>query len=162
MVGHRKITYVADAPGDSALLAGSRCLVCLALNACSCEMRSASGKMTRRVRWGAVGHTQIHDVVAADCAVVNDNVPSPQSNGVPLRPWMSALLFSPYVASEVIVGSPHLLHLEALLALDVTTLLFGDWRGVSHIDVSHGVVWCRMWDMVGLETAGEVWKKVEG
>ena len=53
-------TNIADAPGDSALLAGGRRLVGLALDA------------------------QIHDVVTADGAVVNDNVPSPESYGVPL------------------------------------------------------------------------------
>lgn len=32
------------------------------------------------------GHTKIHDVVAADGTVVDDNVPSPESDGVPLYP----------------------------------------------------------------------------
>jgi hypothetical protein len=54
-------TYIADAPCDGALFAGGRGLVCLALDA------------------------QVHDVVTADGAVVDDNVPGPQRDGVPLE-----------------------------------------------------------------------------
>lgn len=53
-------TYVADAPGDGALLARSRSLVCLALDA------------------------EVHDVVTANGTVINDNVPCPESYCVPL------------------------------------------------------------------------------
>jgi hypothetical protein len=53
--------YIADAPGNGALLACGRCLVGLALNA------------------------QVHDVVSADGAVVDDNVPRPQRYGIPLH-----------------------------------------------------------------------------
>ena len=56
-----KQTYVADAPGDGALLARGRGLVSLALDA------------------------EVHDVVAADGAVVDDNVPRPERYSVPLR-----------------------------------------------------------------------------
>ena len=51
---------VAHPPGHRALLTGGRGLVGLALDA------------------------QVHDVVAADGAVVHHNVPSPQGDGVPL------------------------------------------------------------------------------
>ena len=51
---------VAHAPCDGTLLRGGGGLVCLALDA------------------------QVHDVVPADGAVVNHNVPSPQGHGVPL------------------------------------------------------------------------------
>ena len=51
---------VAHAPCDGALLGGGGGLVGLALDA------------------------QVHDVVPADGAVVNHNVPSPQGDGVPL------------------------------------------------------------------------------
>ena len=51
---------VAHPPGHGALLAGGAGLVGLALDA------------------------QVHDVVPADGAVVNHNVPSPQGHGVPL------------------------------------------------------------------------------
>ena len=53
-------TYVADTPGDGALFTRCRCLICLALDA------------------------EVHDVVSADGAVVDDDVPSPQSDRVPL------------------------------------------------------------------------------
>jgi hypothetical protein len=53
-------THVADAPGNSALLARSGRLVCLALDA------------------------QVHNMVPANGAVVDDNVPRPKSYGVPL------------------------------------------------------------------------------
>lgn len=51
---------VADAPRDSAFFGGGGRLVGLALNA------------------------QVHDVVTADGAVVDDDVPGPECNGVPL------------------------------------------------------------------------------
>ena len=54
-------THVAYAPGNGALLARGRRLVCLALDA------------------------EIHDVVTADGAVVDDDVPCPQRHGVPLQ-----------------------------------------------------------------------------
>ena len=54
------VSYIADPPGDGAFLASGTCLVGLAVDA------------------------QIHDVVAADGAVVDDDVPCPQRDGVPL------------------------------------------------------------------------------
>jgi hypothetical protein len=53
-------SYVADAPGNGALLARGGGLVRLALDA------------------------EVHDVVTADGAVVDDNVPGPESHCVPL------------------------------------------------------------------------------
>jgi hypothetical protein len=53
-------SYVANAPGNGALLARGRGLVGLALDA------------------------EIHDVVTADGAVVDDNVPGPESYSIPL------------------------------------------------------------------------------
>lgn len=55
------MTYVADAPGYSALLTSGRGLVCLALDA------------------------EVHDVISADGAVVDDYIPGPQSHSIPLR-----------------------------------------------------------------------------
>jgi hypothetical protein len=54
-------TYVADTPGDGALLAGGGRLVGLAFNA------------------------QVHNMVTANGAVVDDDVPRPESDGVPLE-----------------------------------------------------------------------------
>ena len=54
-------THVANSPCDGALLARGGCLVGLAVDA------------------------QVHDVVAADGAVVDDDVPGPERNGVPLE-----------------------------------------------------------------------------
>lgn len=51
---------IADAPGDGALLVGGRLLIRLALDA------------------------QIHNVIAANGAIVDDNVPRPECDGAPL------------------------------------------------------------------------------
>ena len=51
---------ITHSPGYSAFLGGSRGLIGLAFNA------------------------QIHDMVSANGAIINDNVPSPQSDGIPL------------------------------------------------------------------------------
>ena len=69
--------------------------------------------------------TQIHDVISADGAVVDDNVPCPQGDGVPF------------------------LHLEALLVIEGLAGLAGNAglllhngtrrRCVSHVDVGHFV-----------------------
>lgn len=88
-------SMVANTPCHSALLAGGRSLVGLAFDA------------------------KVHDVVSANGAVVDDDVPSPKSNGIPL------------------------LHLELLLALDSlaagTLGLLGDGaRRIAHLDISHG------------------------
>jgi hypothetical protein len=106
------VTYVADTPGDGAFLARSRSLVGLALDA------------------------EVHDVVTADGAVVDDNVPSPESYSVPLRS----------VNNQPVRVEPHtpthLLDLEALLVAAVCAgtslgnLCLGR-RRIGHIDVRH-------------------------
>jgi len=60
-------SMVADSPGDGAFLAGSRSLVGLTLD------------------------TVVHDVISADGTVVDDNIPSPQSNGIPLLDFKALL-----------------------------------------------------------------------
>lgn len=77
---------VAYAPGNSALFARSRGLVCLTLD------------------------TEVHDVIAADGTVVDNDVPCPESNGVPL------------------------LDLELLLLDDLSLLS----RGITHLNIGHG------------------------
>ena len=57
----KSITYIADTPCDRALLGRGRSLVGLAVDA------------------------QVHDVVAADGAVVDHDVPRPERDGVPLQ-----------------------------------------------------------------------------
>ena len=57
---HYSKTHVADSPRDSALFTRRRCLVSLAVD------------------------TQVHDMVATDGAVVDNNVPSPESDCIPL------------------------------------------------------------------------------
>jgi hypothetical protein len=61
-------THVTNSPRDSALLACGGCLVGLAVDA------------------------QVHDVVAADGAVVDDNVPGPERYGVPLEAYMLVII----------------------------------------------------------------------
>ena len=57
---HSSRTHVADSPRDSALFTRRGCLVGLAVDA------------------------QVHDVVTANGAVVDDDIPSPESDCVPL------------------------------------------------------------------------------
>ena len=62
---------ITDSPSNRAFSIGGRDLICFSLDA------------------------EIHDVVAADGAVVDDDVPSPESNGVPLfhlEPLFAAFL----------------------------------------------------------------------
>lgn len=91
---------VTDAPSYSALLTGGGCLVCLTFD------------------------TQIHDVISADSAVVDDDIPGPESHGIPLLD-LKALL-------------------PVILPVSVTALavLLDDSRGagcVGHVDISHNV-----------------------
>lgn len=84
---------IANTPSNCALLAGRRGLVRLTFD------------------------TQIHYVIAADGAVIHNNIPRPKSNGVKL------------------------LHLESLLALPlpaVRLLSARRCRGVCHVNVCHG------------------------
>ena len=57
----RGVAYIADTPSDSALLARGAGLVGLTVDA------------------------QVHNVVAADGAVVDDDVPGPERDSVPLE-----------------------------------------------------------------------------
>jgi hypothetical protein len=57
---HPSRTHVADTPGNGALFTGRGCLVGLAVDA------------------------QVHNVVTADGAVVDDDVPSPEGDCIPL------------------------------------------------------------------------------
>lgn len=86
-------SMVADTPGYCTLFAGSGCLVGLAFDA------------------------EVHDVITANSTVINDNIPCPESYGIPL------------------------LDLELLLALDALAVralsLLGD-RRIAHLNVGHG------------------------
>lgn len=82
---------VANSPCDGALLARSGCLVRLTF------------------------YAKIHDMVSADGAVVDYNIPSPQSDSVPLLDF-KLLLVGAFGAD--------------------TVGLFGH-RGIAHFDVSH-------------------------
>ena len=89
---------------------------------------------------GLAFNAEVHDVIAADGAVVNDDVPSPKSNGVPL-PQCEQLLLAWKL------GIAHLLDLEALLVAAVCAgtglgnLRLGR-RRIGHIDVRHGCCGC--------------------
>jgi len=61
-------SVITNTPGNGALLARSGCLVCLTLD------------------------TEIHNVIPADSTVIDDDVPSPQSNGIPLLDFESLLV----------------------------------------------------------------------
>lgn len=93
---------IADTPSYRAFLICRRALICLTLN------------------------TKIHDMISTDGAVVDDNIPGPESNGIPL------------------------FHLESLFAITSTVCgsrlgCFGDsfgfgrasWTHVRHIDICH-------------------------
>ena len=107
-------THIADAPGDGALLARGRRLVGLALDA------------------------EVHDVITADSAVVDDDVPCPESYSVPL----SYISFD----SSCLLGAAHLLDFEALLVAVCTGSSLGNLRlrrgRISHVDVGHV---CELW-----------------
>ena len=134
----KQTTYVADAPGDCALLTGSRSLVRLALNTwneISIHVADLAGK-------GRC--TEVHDVIPADGAVVDHNVPRPQSHGVPLS------MESVTCARGRALMSSYLLHLEPLLPISCSigaralrclgyglALRWPGRRGVWHIHVGH-------------------------
>lgn len=93
--------------------------------------------------------TKVHDVVAANGAVVHDNVPSPECYCIPLS---SVSLFVP----STLLQYAHLLDLEALLVACVgagTGLAsFGlGRRGILHVYVRHGCDVCevRTWGECG-------------
>ena len=90
----REVTCIADTPGDSALLARGTGLVGLTVNA------------------------QVHDVVAADGAVVDHDVPRPESDGVPLSPCCQ---YTESLAACSTYVPTYLLHLEPLLVPQIST-----------------------------------------
>ena len=72
-------TYIADTPGHGTFFARGRCLIRLTLDALS-RLTSAFFLHARARRL----LTQIHNVISADGAVVNDYIPCPKSYCVPL------------------------------------------------------------------------------
>lgn len=66
---------------------------------------------------------EIHDVVSADSTVVDDDVPRPQGNGIPLLDLESLLA----------VLADRISRRSALLLSDRT----GGSGGVCHVDVGH-------------------------
>jgi hypothetical protein len=118
-------TYVADTPGNGALLARGGSLVGLALDA------------------------EVHDVVTANGAVVDDDVPSPERYRVPLCDVSHNLCIMQLSCDA------HLLDLEALLvAVSAGTGLASlrlRWGRICHIDVRHGCVECWWWGVRGVD-----------
>jgi len=92
---------VADSPRDSALLTRRRCLVGLAVDA------------------------QVHDVVTANGAVVDNDVPSPESDCIPLLD-LELLLSLYHITARTGFGALHL----------------GRRSGICHLDVGHIRVVC--------------------
>jgi hypothetical protein len=97
--------------------------------------------MCQLVKWIGI-LTEIHDVVSADGAVVDNNVPRPKSDSIPLRDDISTAK-----CSAIRLQSTHLLHLKSLLRLlslyiaARVTLLLGDRRRsrrIRHVDIGHG------------------------
>jgi len=66
---------VADTPSHSTLLASCRCLICLTFDA------------------------EIHDVISADCTIVDNNIPSPESHSRPLLDLKTLLSIRPAISS---------------------------------------------------------------
>jgi len=89
---------------------------------------------------GLAVDAQVHDVVTADGAVVDDDVPSPERNGVPLEVYVSYCARSD--APRALLA--YLLNLELLLSVGgVTTragfgaLDLGRGTCVGHLDIGH-------------------------
>ena len=104
----RQKTHVADSPSDGALFAGGRRLVRLAFDA------------------------ELHDVVPADGAVVNDNVPSPECHRVPLRQVSRA-------ADVVEQAERYLFDFKARSRISSLGGRGGlcNGGGIAHLDVGH-------------------------
>jgi hypothetical protein len=67
----RTLSYVANSPCYSALLAGGRSLICLTFDA---YLLVSDPKL---LRCSGERLTQVHNVVSADSTVVDDDIPSP-------------------------------------------------------------------------------------
>lgn len=70
-------TNIADTPSDRALFIRSGSLICLTFDTCP-------GVSEDPVAPQGIGHTEIHDVVSADGAVVYHDIPRPKGYRVPL------------------------------------------------------------------------------
>lgn len=77
-----------------------------------------------------VKFTEVHDVISADGAVVNDNVPGPEGDGVPLLDLKTLLSICAF-------------------ALGCARLLDGRDGGIGHINVGHDSGW--EWFVLSLE-----------
>jgi len=89
--------------------------------------------------------TEVHDVVPADGAIVDDNVPGPERHGIPLTDPSIVSRRTGRASLARARGRVYLLDLEALLALlglaVGTTLLLGHGRRsgrIGHVDIGHG------------------------
>jgi hypothetical protein len=107
---------IAKAPRHSALFCSVGCLVCLAFNAYGekvskkgekkkkkkkkkeiflrCEIVAKGEHDNKKSKRKKSNRTQIHDVIATNGTIVNDNIPRPQSDGVPLLHFESLAVFS--------------------------------------------------------------------
>lgn len=112
------LTHVADAPGDGALFARGRCLVGLALDA------------------------EVHDVVAANSAVVDNNVPGPESDGVPLRSVNTQpILPEPQVPPLTFLTSKRFLSPLSVLAPALATFVLGAGASAMSTSAMAAVEW---------------------
>lgn len=92
---------------------------------------------------GLAVDTEVHDVVTADGAVVDDNVPRPKSDSIPLHECVSN---PAHQVSRLCPGYPYLLDLKLLLSLgDIAACTnfgvlvdFGRSARIGHLDVGHG------------------------
>ncbi len=106
------IAHITDAPSYRTFFACRRLLIGLTLDAC----RDIGGPIDDR----QTTLTEIHDVIPADGAVIHDDVPRPESNGVPLVEIKNLLL-----NRSLILKLTHLLHLESLFALITSSSRLG-------------------------------------
>ena len=124
-----EFTYVANAPGDCALITRSRSLICLTLDAYSPLVSPPRRKLQKML-------TKFHDVVSADRAVIHNDVPCPKGYSVPLR----GVRPSSYYLSEL--QEAYFLHFEAWLlpvarARLARLLLLRHHWGILHLNVRH-------------------------
>jgi hypothetical protein len=118
----KESTDIANTPSDGALFTRSGAVVGLTVD------------------------TQVHDMVAADGAIVDDDVPCPESDGIPLwkKEVLSALSCALPISSAHVSATLYLLDLESFLSISVAGggcdfLALGSSGGsrVGHFDVRH-------------------------